>query len=73
MVLELLHSGALGSVVAEHFEDEVLELGREVLAAHLLPVLVQLVVQDQVVEIFVFFGLLEWENTLDNNKEDNTG
>jgi len=42
------------------------------LASNLLPVLIKFSLKDEVIEIFVFLGLLEWENTLDDNEKNNT-
>jgi hypothetical protein len=36
-------------------------------------ILIKFSLKDKVIEIFVFLGLLEWENTLDDNEKNNTG
>ena len=73
VVLDLVDGWSLGWVVAEHFEDQIFEFVGEALAADLVPVLLELALEDQVVEILVFLGLLEWEDTLDDNEEDDAG
>lgn len=73
VVLDLVDGWSLGWVIAEHFEDQIFELVGEALAADLVPVLVELALEDQVVEILVFLGLLEWEDTLDDDEKDDTG
>lgn len=73
MVLDLLDSWSLGWVIAEHFEDQIFEFVGEALAADLVPVLLELALEDQVVEVLVFLGLLEWEDALHDNEEDHTG
>jgi len=73
VVLDLLNSWSLGWVIAEHFEDQIFEVVGEALAADLVPVLFELALEDQVVEILVFLGFFEWEDALDDNEEDDTG
>lgn len=72
VVLELINSWPLTSIVAEHFQDEVLEFGGEVLASDLLPVGLELVVQNEIVEVLILLGLLEGEDTLDDDEKDDT-
>jgi len=66
--LQLVNCWSLASVVGEHFQDEVLEVIREAVSANFLPVCIELVVQNKVVEILVLFGLLEWENSLNDDE-----
>lgn len=73
MVLDLVNGWSLGWVVAEHFEDQIFEFVGEALSADLVPVLVELTLEDQVVEVLVFLGLLEWEDTLHDDEEDDAG
>lgn len=42
------------------------------MSSNLLPILIKLVVNNKVVEIFVFLCFFEWENTLNNNEKDDT-
>lgn len=69
MLADLLDGKTLVAVVGEHLDNEVLELRREALRTSFLPVSVELAVQNEVVEVFVFLGLLEGENALNNNKQ----
>ena len=66
---DLLDVGSEVAVVAEEFEDEVLEVGAEASAVNLLEVSVVLVLEQQVVEIFLLAGLLEGEDALDNDEQ----
>jgi len=66
---DLLDVGSEVAVVAEELEDEVLEVGTEASAVHLLEVGVVLVLEQQVVEIFLLAGLLEGEDALDNDEQ----
>lgn len=59
--------------MAKHPKDEVLELIWEILATCLLPVLLKLASQKQIVKVLIFFGFLERENALNNNEEDDSG
>ena len=72
MTFELFDSWSLASIIAEHFEDKILEFWREILSTGLLPILIKLSVQDKIVEVLIFLGLLEWENTLNNDEKDNS-
>ena len=72
MIFDLFNSWSLLTIVVKDFKDEVLEVVREVLASNLLPVVLELASVDQIVEVFVFLGLLEWEDSLDDNEEDYT-
>ena len=73
VVLNLLDSWSLGWVIAEHLEDQIFEFLGEALAADLVPVLLELALEDQVVEVLVLLGFLEWEDTLHDNEEDDAG
>jgi len=66
---DLLDVGSEVAVVAEELEDEVLEVGAEASAVHLLEVGVVLVLEQQVVEVFLLAGLLEGEDALDNDEQ----
>ena len=66
---DLLDVGSEVAVVAEELEDEVLEVGAEASAVHLLEVSVVLVLEQQVVEVFLLAGLLEGEDALDNDEQ----
>ena len=66
---DLLDVGSEVAVVAEEFEDEVLEVGAEASAVNLLEVSVVLVLEQQVVEVFLLAGLLEGEDALDNDEQ----
>ena len=72
MIFDLFNSWSLLTIVVKDFKDEVLEVVREVLASNLLPVVLELASVDQIVEVFVFLGLLEWEDSLDDDEEDDT-
>jgi len=74
MLSDLLDSWSFSSVIAEHFDDEILEIVRQVLSTCLFPVSVVVTIQQQIVEVLVLLGLLKWENTLnDNEKNDSSG
>ena len=73
MGLELSDSWSFISILVKHFEDEVFEISGEGLSSDLLPVLLKLVVDNEVVEVLILLCLLEWEDALDNDKEDDTG
>ena len=73
MGLELSDSWSFISILVKHFEDEVFEISGERLSSNLLPVLLKLVVNNKVVEVLILLCLLEWEDALDNDKEDDTG
>jgi len=70
---DLGHSGSVFSIVRKHFEDEVFELVGKILATGLFPVGVVVSLEKQIVKIFVFLCLLEWENTLHNNEKYDAG
>ena len=53
-------------------QDEVLEVLAETGAVDLLEVGVGLALEDQVVEVFLLAGLLEWEDALDDDEEDDS-
>jgi len=69
---ELIDGGPLVSVVGEHSQDQVLEIVREVVTTDLFPVGIELVIEDQIVEVFVFLGLLKWENSLHDDEQNDT-
>lgn len=67
------HRRSILAVVAEQFQDEVLEIVGKILPAGLLPVGVIVTLKEQVVEIFILLGLLEREDALDDDEEDDAG
>lgn len=73
VVPNLLDGWSFLALIAEASEDQVLELFREALSTDFLPVVFVLSGKEEVVEVFVLFGLLEWENTLNDNEEDDSG
>jgi len=73
MGLELSNGWSLVSVIMEHFEDEIFEISGKRLSSNLFPVLLELVVENEVVEVLILLSLFEWEDTLDNDEEDDTG
>ena len=72
MVLDLLNSWSLISVVAEEFKDQVLEVLGKSSSVNLLEVSVVASLQEQVVEVFLLAGLLEWEDALNNDKDNDS-
>merc|ERR1719473_957860 len=68
--LELLQGWSLVTVIAEESQDEVLEVGGEASAVDLLEVGVVLALEEEVVEVLLLSGLLEWEDALDDDEED---
>ena len=73
MSSDFSNSWSVLAIVGEQFEDEILEIIRKVLSSSLLPVGGVIALKKQVVEVFIFLGLLEWENALDDDEEDDTG
>lgn len=69
---DLLDCGASIAIEGEEAKDEVLEVIAEVSAVHLLEVGVILALENQVVEVLFFAGLLEGEDALDNDEEDDS-
>lgn len=72
MLSDLLDSWSLLAIIAEDLEDEVFEVIREFGSANFLPILFELPVHDQIIEVLVFFGLLEGEDALNDDEEDHT-
>lgn len=68
MCSDLLDVGAEGSVVSEKALDKILELRREMLALNLRPIFLVLPGREEVVEIFLFAGLLEGEDASDQDE-----
>jgi hypothetical protein len=66
---DLADAGALGTVVAEERQDQVLELGWEAGSVGLLEVQLSLTGGQQVVEVFFGAGLLEGEDALDDDEQ----
>ena len=69
---DLLNGGSLVALIAEEFENEVLEVLTKSLSVHLLEVDISLALEEQVVEVFLLSCLLEWEDALDNDEEDDS-
>ena len=69
VLADLLDGEAVGAVVGEHLDDEVLEVGGEVLRAGLLPIRIKIASEDEAVEVFVFLCLLEGENSLNDDEQ----
>lgn len=69
---DLADGGALGTVVAEESEDQVLELSREAGTVGLLEVKVGLAGCKQVVEVFFSASFLEGEDALNNDEQNHT-
>jgi len=67
--LELLHGVAVLAVVREELEDHILEVVGQPGAIDLLEVGLNLTGQEQVVEVFFFAGLFEWEDALYDNED----
>jgi len=68
MGLELSNGWSLVSVIMEHFEDEIFEISGERLSSNLFPVLLELVVENEVVEVLILLSLFEWEDTLNDDE-----
>jgi len=66
---DLADAGALGTVVAEESEDQVLELSREAGGVRLLEVQISLTGGQQVVEVLLSAGLFEGEDALDDDEQ----
>lgn len=64
----LINSWSLFTIIAEHFNNKILKFGTEVLATSFLPVGFEVTFEDQVVEVLILLGFLEWEYTLDDDK-----
>lgn len=73
MGLELTDRWSLATVIMEHFEDEVFEFRGKGLSSDLLPVLLELVVKNEVVEVLILLCFFEWEDALDDDEEDDAG
>lgn len=73
MSFELINCWSFVAIIVEHLKDEVLKFRGKRLSSNLLPVLLKLVVKDQIVKVLVFLSLFEWEDTLDDDEEDDTG
>jgi len=72
MGLEFTDGWSFASIIVEHFEDEVFELRGEGLSSNLLPVLLELVVKNEVIEVLILLCLLKWEDTLNDDEEDDS-
>lgn len=69
---DLINGWSLLAVIAEHFNNKIFKVLTQILSSSFLPVCVEVTLHDQVVEILVFLGLLEWENTLHDNEKNDT-
>ena len=72
MVLDLLDSWSLLTVVAEKSEDQVLEIFRKSSSVNLLEVSIVASLEEEVVEVLFLAGLLEWEDSLNNDENYDT-
>ena len=72
MSSDLLDSGSVLAVVTEESQDEVLEWLRQALSAGLFPVCGVVTLEQQIVEVLVLFGLLEWADSLHDNEKNDT-
>lgn len=72
MALELLDGVSVFSIVAEQFEDHVLEVAWQAISIHLLEVGFDLTGQEEVVEVLFLAGFLEGENALYDNEDDDS-
>lgn len=73
MCSDLIDGGSLFTIIAEHLDDEVLKLSREVLSSSLLPVGFKVVVHNEAIEVLVFLSFLEGKDALHDNEENNRG
>ena len=74
MVSDGINLGSRVAVIGEELKDQVLEFLAETATIHFLEVGVRLPLQDQIVEVLLFAGLLEGENALnDDEKDDSNG
>lgn len=69
MALELVNRVAVAAIVTEELEDHVLEVWREASAIYLFKVGLDLAGQEQIIEVLLFPGFLEWEDALDDDKD----
>lgn len=69
MTLELLHSVALITIVAEKTSNEVLEVSGQSITVYLLKVSVNFTSDQQVVEELFLASLLEREDALNDNEQ----
>ena len=69
MSSDVCDGGSVLAIVAEKLKDEILKGVGQVLSTGLLPVGGIVALEEQVVEILVLFGLLEWEDALDNDEQ----
>ena len=72
MSSDVCDGGSVLAIVAEKLKDEILKGVGQVLSTGLLPVGGIVALEEQVVEILVLFGLLEWEDALDNDEQNDT-
>lgn len=68
----LINSWSVRPIVAEHFDDQILEFTRKTLTTSLLPVGVEVSIKDELVEVFFLLGLFEGEDSLDDNEKNNS-
>ena len=69
---DLLNSRALITLVTEELENQVLELLTEASAVYFLEIDVSLALEEQVVEVFFLAGLLEGEDSLNDDEQDDS-
>jgi len=72
VVSDLLKGWSLLAVIAEDAQDQVLELRGKTFSANFLPVVLSFALAEEVVEVLVFLGLFEREDSLDDDEQDNT-
>ncbi len=72
MSSDLLNGWALVTLISEELEDEVLEVVTETSAIDFLEVKISFAFEEQVVEVFLLASLLEGEDSLHNDKEDDS-
>lgn len=72
MVLNFFDSWSLFAIVTEDFKNKVFEVIRQVLTSNLFPIMLKLSLENQVIEILILLGFLEWEDSLDDDEKDDT-
>ena len=72
MVLDFFDGWSLFAIVTEDFKNKVFEVIRQVLTSNLFPVMLKLSLENQVIEILILLGFLEWEDSLDDDEKDDT-
>lgn len=72
MVLDFFDSWSFFSIVTEDFKNKIFEVIRQVLTSNLFPVMLNLSLKNQVIEILILLGFLEREDSLDDDEKDDT-